>query len=277
MGTTDEIRKQIKLQVLVCTYGNAGLERFLATDPPRLASVEYVVSMQLPENENEPAQLTPREDIEVYPIRQKGLALNRNHAMSLASAPLCLHADDDVCLRPEALTELIDTFEKHPECDVLCCRYTCRGDFMKPYAETLMPKRKAPRGWYANSFELAFRRVSAAGEVSFNVNFGVNAPLFRAGEEDVWLYDCERAGAGVWLAPITLGAHDHDSTAERSAAEPWFVMTQGAVHSHLHTWSWPLRTLLHAMRQRRMGLLRYWLLTLKGGRQARRLSVFDEV
>lgn len=268
----------VRLQVLVCTYGKEGMSRVQEMDPPRVPGVEWLVSWQLPEGHESavPPALAVRPDLRVHVCRNRGLSRNRNEAMRLATAPWCLLADDDLRYMPGALEALMAEAEARPDTDILCCAYTCCGRFMKPYPVRPVPLRCAPKGWYANSFEIAFRRQSPAGRTLFNENFGAGAPLMRAGEEDLWLHDAARAGAAGMILPLTLCRHDHDSTAERDGSADWFVMTRGAVHSRLHPVSWPLRMLRHSLRQKTMTPWRYLRLALRGARHARRHGYFRQ-
>lgn len=268
----------VRLQVLVCTYGCEGIARLAQMNPPRVPGVEWLVSWQLPEGEAPvvPAVLGHRDDLRVYPVCGRGLSRNRNEAMRRATAPWCLLADDDLEYLPGALEALMAEAEARVDTDILCCAYTCRGRFMKPYPVRPVPLKRAPKGWYANSFEIAYRRQSVAGRTSFNEHFGAGAPLMRAGEEDLWLHDAARAGASGMILPLTLCRHDHDSTAERDGSADWFVMTRGAVHSRLHPVSWPLRLLRHSLRQHAMSPWRYLRLALRGVRHARRHGYFRQ-
>lgn len=265
----------IKLQVLIATFGPEGMRRVADMCLPRVRGVEYLVSWQLPDGDCPvPGELAARPDLRVFKSDTRGVTRNRNLSLSRATAPWVLIADDDLVYMPGALERLIAEIEKRPQTDILCCEYICNGKFMKPYPDVPTPAGRAPKGWYANSFEIAFRLGSEAGKVRFNENFGVGAPLLQAGEEDIFLYEAARRGARCEILPLVLCRHDHDSTTERAAARPWFVMTQGAVLSHLHPLSWPLRLLRHSLRQRHFPALRYVWLGIRGARHARRHHYF---
>jgi glycosyltransferase involved in cell wall biosynthesis len=255
----------LRLQVLIATFGPEGMRRIEAMSLPRIAGVEYLVGWQLPEGDIPVGEtIGKRADIRVFKSRERGLARNRNFVMARAEAPWCLLSDDDLRYTEASLKALLEAIDANPQADIICCAYTCRGRFMKPYPAGPVPLERAPRGWYANSFEIAYRRVGPAGAVRFNVNFGVCAPLFRAGEEDIFLCDARRAGARGLILPLVLCAHDHDSTAERDGDKDWFVMTQGAVHKHLHPLTWPMRLFRHALCQKRMSKWRYFRLAMRG-------------
>lgn len=272
MGSSDEI----KLQVLVCTIGEEGIQRVCSTPRPRVPGVEYIICWQQPNNPlSIPPALKARSDIRIVIHHTRGLSCNRNRAMNESDAPFCLIGDDDVEYAAEGLNALIEAFALHPHADIICTRYTCNGAYVKPYGLEPFTLDNAPKGWYPTSFEIAYRRESPAGETRFCEQFGLGAPLFRAGEEDIWLYDSMRTGAQAICLPIDIGKHDRPTTGERHAAEAWFVMTHGAVMSHIHPRSWIARCMVHSVRQRIWYASRYMLLCLKGAWYAHRKRLFQ--
>lgn len=258
----------MQLQVLVSVFGVDGIARFAATNPPQHPQTEYLVSWQLPEKDMAaelPASLAGRRDIRVYKSDETGLSRNRNCALSLASGPYCLIADDDVVYTDNAFSLIIDTFRGNDDVDVACFKSTCCGRELKPYPSKMTPLKEAPKGWYATSFEIACRYDSPAGSTKFNTAFGVGSgTVFGCGEEDLWLYDARKAGAHEVIVPELICAHNGPTTTEKHQGAGWWVMTQGAVHSRLHPFTWPLRVALHAVRQRFMPGYKYFYLCIKG-------------
>ena len=153
------------------------MERLLKAEHPQLAEVTWLVSWQLPEERAElPEALSRRSDVEVIVSHDRGLSVNRNHALAHpCAAPLVLIGDDDVDYSEQGLLGLISEIEAHPEVDVICGRYTCRGEYVKPNGSGYHSLRKAPFGWYVTSFELAFRRRAAEG-LHFHELLGICAP-----------------------------------------------------------------------------------------------------
>lgn len=267
MGTGGEVR----LQVLICTIGAGGIARVEAAEHPQTEGVEYVVSWQQPDGPRQPVpvSLAVRKDFRVVVNDTRGLSRNRNIAMGLVTAPWVLVGDDDVDYDSEGLRLLIERISD-TEADVVCCRYTCGGRYIKTYGGREFDLRRPVKGWYPTSFEIAYRSDSAAGRTRFNENFGIGTPLLCAGEEDIWLYDSLKSGARGIFAPITIGSHDGATTAERHEGEAWLLMTHGAVLSYIKPWSWPARMLVYAWRKRASGFVRHLRLSLAGVVYARR-------
>lgn len=279
MGKCDE---PIRLQVLISAYGRAGMDKIAACEHPRAEGVEYLVSWQLPEEEADtplPPQIASRSDFSVQRSNTRGVSVNRNLVMGMATAPYCLLSDDDVSY-PDAgcFARIVEEFERL-SADLICFKAEYgEGASIKPHPEAVCRMTDAPKGWYATGFEMAYRRDSAAGRTPFNEHFGVATPYgFLAGEEDIWLYDSRKAGASSYISPLTICVHDHSTTCDRHGKEPWFVMTNGAINYHLHPLTWPLRIVVHGFRQKGvcMSVCKYVGLCVKGILKARRLGCFS--
>ena len=109
-----------RLDVLICTFGKEGIRKTSEMSLPRIAGVRYIVSWQT--NGSDPNDIPDsikREDILVAPTDSIGSSNNRNHAIHVSTAPICLTADDDLAYRADQLQAVIDTFEKNPDIDLL--------------------------------------------------------------------------------------------------------------------------------------------------------------
>lgn len=269
------------LQVMICTYGREGLQRVAKAAHPRMDGVEYLVSWQIrPEEATDSApKALERPDFRIFSSLTKGLSVNRNIALSRASAPILLISDDDVDYTEDGLQTVIDEFARHKDTDIFTFRYVS-ASHSKDYPLHKCDLASPEKGYFVTSFEIAFRRHSVQGKVWFNENFGIGAP-FPSGEEDVFLRDCLDSGLKGIFIPKTIARHDGTTTSERNLMLPSRPQTKGAVFLRLHPRQWPLRMIAHAIRELplwRKGLVpspiafcRGWL---KGVRLARRLKVF---
>ena len=238
--------QDIRLQVLICTLGDEGIRRVAAACHPQVCQVEYLVSWQLPEGDLPVPEALQRPDFRIVKSYTRGLSRNRNAAIEAASAPLCLISDDDVIYNADNLQGIIRHFDENPETDILTFRYASASE-AKTYPDRPFPLDSPPKGYYASSIEIAFRRDSVAGKIRFNENFGIGA-RFIAGEEDIFIYDALRAGLSGRYIPFDIARHDDLSTSARLYADPALITAKGAVFTHIHPASWPLRMLVHALR-----------------------------
>lgn len=266
------------LQVLICTYGAEGIARVAASVHPAVSGVGYLVSWQTDGDTSLPESLD-RPDFRIMVSTTKGLSVNRNIALSLASAPLILISDDDVDYTEEGLKDVIEAFSKHPGIDIITFRYAS-ASHTKFYPSAPCGLAHPAKGYFVTSFEIAFRRESVQGRLWFNENFGIGA-IFPSGEEDVFLRDCLDTGLKGLFLPITIAHHDSTTTSERNLMLASRPQTKGAVFLRLHPRDWPLRMIAHALREIplwRKGQvpspLSYCLNWLKGVRMARKMKIF---
>ena len=265
------------LQVLICAFGKEGMERVASVFHPHVDGVEYLVSCQrYPSGERLPEVLA-RDDFRIIISDTTGLSVNRNIALSHASAPLILISDDDTDHTEEGLHDVIDSFALHPEADILTFRYASEHS-RKHYPDYIYDLRRKQH--FISSIEMAMRRASVQGKIWFNENFGVGA-LFPSGEEEVFLQDCIDAGLKCLYVPKTVARHDGSTTSDRNLMLASRPQTKGAVFLHLHPRDWPIRMITHAIREWplwRKGLvpspLSYGLNWLKGVRMAKKMKVY---
>ena len=205
----------VKLEVLICTTA-ARLSQLAPGRLPMLPEVRYIVVCQNPDGANTvPARaaLARRHDIEVCQFDDRGLSVNRNHALDLATAPYMHIADDDLRFKAEGLRQIIAEFDADPSLDVLCTHAEIPEEHIYP-----------PDGWnlaepyrfYSPvSFEISLRRRAVENiGLRFSPLFGIGAPFLAAGEGT---YSCtRRSGAASravsvtyapWCIPVRQPAH----------------------------------------------------------------------
>ncbi len=278
-----------ELELLVCTYGLQGLERLARTQRPRLNGVTYLVSCQLPAQDQLPADILAvaspelqaflqRPDVSLHIIHSRGLSKNRNNALRLATAPLALISDDDVDYTAEGLQAVIRAFRNHPQADVISFQFRCEGPG-KAYPTRPFNHRCPAKGFYITSIEMAFRRERVQGRLRFNEHFGLGSEHFPMGEEAVLLHDMLKAGLECIYQPYVICSHPGQSTGPRELAQASHLQAKGAVLSYLHPHTYALRLFKEALMNgiKKRVLARFFLAnTLKGASLARRLSVFDD-
>lgn len=238
-----------RLDVLICTFGKGGLSRVVRMDLPEVEGVRYIVSWQTAgaDPENVPSGLK-RSDIVISPTDTIGSSNNRNHAISIATAPLCLTADDDLRYTSGQLQAVIDAFDARPDMELASFRYSGPDNKAYPEKETALDW-PLPRGFYSTSFEVAFRRDAVQGKIFYNPYFGINSPRLVCGDDSVFLLDCIRAGLKCRHIPIVITHHADNSSGTRLYSNPGFITTQGAYIRYAYGSKGALRLPLYAWRQ----------------------------
>lgn len=248
-SATDSPEKEVRLSVLVCTFGDEGIRRVAEADYPVVDGVEYCISWQLPEGEAVTPEALRRPDIKVSVSRTRGLSRNRNLSLEMASGELALISDDDVRYTPEYFDNLFKAFGQYPEADLITFKYESK-DYPKSFSDFSFDLRHSPKGYFTTSFEIAFRTKSVAGRLKFDENFGIGA-RWPSGEEDIFVHDAKRHGLCLRFVPLPVARHDGTTTSDREAAKGRYVETKGAVFRILFPFTWPLRMLTHLPRRHR--------------------------
>lgn len=223
----------VRLEVLICTLGRAGIERVARMTLPAVEGVRYTVSWQEADGGALPRTLM-RDDLRVVESPGTGLSRNRNAAFDTSRAGLLLIADDDLHYTRRGLETVIETFDRNAGVDVAA--FAHEGGDGKWFPDGEFDLARPVKGYYLTSFEMALRReVVTRGGVRFDERFGVGAPRFGAGEEQLFLNDALRAGYRGRFFPSVIVSHPGVTTGNRRLT-PAVLRGMGAVMGEMHTW-----------------------------------------
>ena len=223
-----------KLQVLIATYGQDGLDRISANLLPRIPGVGYLVSCQSPGSTPGIPKALLRDDVKVIFSNSKGSSVNRNILLREASAPYCLTADDDLDFIPDGIEMIIRLFDKSPELSVIALQYiNSDGKTEKKLSKpTVLPQPSTQRLFHIMRGACIPKDSNNRKNDFFNENFGVNC-IYPCGEEDLWLHDILKSGLKGEFHPLTIAIHKGVSTGIRCIGEPGVLRAQGAVITRL--------------------------------------------
>lgn len=219
--------KGLSLDILICTVS----DRLTAIPDmllPKRDGVHYIVSVQHTCPASKviiPAALESRPDVTVGLLQGMGLSRNRNNALSMSKADICLIADDDNRYKPEYIDTILDAWNANPDADILTFQaQTLQGEPLHPYP--------AP---YVCSVEITFRRSSVTGKgIKFDERFGLGSPLLCAGEEEVFIADARRAGLTVKYVPRVTVQTESKTTGSSLLGSPKLQLTKGAVFRYVY-------------------------------------------
>lgn len=227
------------LDIAICTL-NEGITRVGGMLLPPYPGISYVVSWQRVSPEAQtmpvPSEITDRSDVQLTILSSSGLSANRNNALKQASADIILIADDDCRYTLPRLRAIIQAYEDHPEASVICFRMTDHeGRFFKHYPVKPFRYPDLPYGYYFASWEISLRRDIR--KVPFDTHFGLGAPFFGAGEEEVWLHDVHKKypEATILYLPITIGTTDPITTGDHFLTHPLVQHARSALIGTFHS------------------------------------------
>lgn len=214
------------LDILICTI-DSGIERTANVLLPEQEPVRYIISAQYsgPEPPLIPQELASRTDVTVNFIKGHGLSANRNNALSMSTADICLIADDDNRYLPQHIGNIIESWQQNPDADILVFQAeTLEGQPLHPYP--------AP---YVCSVEITFRRESVLKHgIKFDERFGLGSPRLCAGEEDVFMADARRAGLTIRYVPKAIVRTPGSTTSATFIGNKKLQITKGATFRYIY-------------------------------------------
>ncbi len=205
--------RPLTLDLALVTWRPEGIARVAAQQLPRVKGVRYVVSWQDHGDAPIPASLEQRDDMDIYRCEEKGISANRNNAISHCTGDIILMADDDITYDADSLIAVIVAFETRPRLDIAMLQFT--GTAQKPYPEREIPLTfPLPYGLWANTFEIAVRRSSQAGNLRFCPDCGPGA-IYPAAEDEVFFLTALKKNLNCRFLPITIGTHNGPTSGQQ--------------------------------------------------------------
>lgn len=152
--------------------------------------------------------------IRMISYKEKGISSSRNRALENAKGDICLIVDDDLVIKKEYLDNILNSFEKNPEYDVIT--------FQSELPEGGLRKKYSPKEYIHNiytitkvsSIEIAFRRKNIQKKIIFDIKFGCGS-LFPGGEEIIFLNDCYKNKLKLKYVPLLNSCHEAESTGNK--------------------------------------------------------------
>lgn len=213
------------MDLVIATHQPEGIARVAQQNLPVIPDVRYVVSWQAHGDAPVPAQLAGRSDVEVHRFDGKGLSANRNNAIAHCKSDILLFADDDIIYTAEGLRAVVDTFAGHPEVDLATFRSVHGDPAHFPAAETSLDRR-LPKGYYATSFEIAFRRETG---LRCCPELGLGSDRLHGGEDEMVVMSAIHRGLNCRYFPLTICEHPGESTGTKSSPTAGNLRGQGCV------------------------------------------------
>lgn len=253
-------RRPLTVEVLISTLGADGIRRVASMNLPQAEGVSYLVAWQRSDNVEIPAALAERPDIRIARNPGIGLSDNRNFALDRAMGDILVIADDDVEYTAEAFAVVRSAYTEYPGLDMALFRYrNAAGKFEKSYPDTQASLcRSIPKGYYVSSIEITLRRQGRAATLRFPEEFGIGAPRFGCGEEEIVLRRALRRGCDVRLFPDLLCTHCGDTTGQRRVTDQRVYRGMGAAVAYTEPLKCYLRFPLMAWRGARRGTMSFF-------------------
>lgn len=163
----------------------------------------------------------------------RGVGINRNLALSYASADVCLMADDDVTYNNDMEETVLSEFDAHPDADVIIFHFASNDPKRKPpkYDKTKKWPRFARTPWGAIRIAFRLNPVRKAN-AWFTTLFGGGC-TFPSGEDSMWIKDLRRAGLTFYVSKETIGKVSFETSTWFTGYDKKYYFGQGALYQAL--------------------------------------------
>ena len=153
----------------------------------------------------------------------RGVGVNRNLALTYASADLLLLADDDIRYCDECEEIVLNAFESNPKADVILFNF----ESLNPDRPEAITQKTHRVRWYNalkyGAFRIAVRREALLRKnITFSRLFG-GGTRHSAGEDNLFITNCLQAGLRVISHTAVLGTvRQEESTWFRGYNEKYY-------------------------------------------------------
>ena len=160
----------------------------------------------------------------------RGVGVNRNFALTYASAKYCLLADDDVVYFDNLEEIVVSEFEAHQDADIMIFHFNS-DDLSRQQTKYYKTKmwhryRNLPFG----GVRIAFRLDSVKkANVMFTTLFGGGC-VFPSGEDSMFLSDLRKKGLKIYVSKETIGNVSFSTSTWFSGYDEKYYYGKGALY-----------------------------------------------
>lgn len=141
----------------------------------------------------------------VFSFEERGLSKSRNRALSNSNSDICIIADDDILYVENYEEIIINSYNEYKDADLIIFDFST-SDKIRTCSKISNNPKKISRleSLKVASVRITFKRNSIiSNNIKFNENFGAGS-IFSAGEENLFLNECFKAGLSVYYVPKVI-------------------------------------------------------------------------
>lgn len=164
----------------------------------------------------------------------RGVGINRNLALTYATADYCLFGDDDVTYVDNLEELVVKEFEAHPEADVFIFNLNTNDEKRKQkiYPKTKKHGRFGKMPWGGCRIAVRLESVKKAN-IWFNTLFGGGC-IFPSGEDSLWLVEAKRNGLTFYVSKEFIGTVSFEDSSWFTGTDERFYYGKGAFYKAMH-------------------------------------------
>lgn len=160
----------------------------------------------------------------------RGVGINRNLALTYASAEICLFADDDVVYRNNVEELVLSEFDAHPDADIIIFHLETNDKHRKQikYTKTKKCRYLTRMPWGTVRIAVRLEALRKAN-VWFTTLFGGGC-IFLSGEDSIWLIDAKRKGLTFYVSKETIGDVSFETSTWFNGQDERYFYDKGAFY-----------------------------------------------
>lgn len=207
----------------------------------------------------------------------RGVGINRNLALTYATADYCLFGDDDVTYVDNLEELVVKEFEAHPDADVFVFNLPTdsKNRKQKIYTKTKKHGRFGRMPW--GTFRVAVRLEAVKkANIWFNTLFGGGC-IFPSGEDSLWLVEAKRKGLPFYVSKEVIGTVSFEQSTWFTGADERFYYGKGAFYKAMHPKTyllWMIYFIFRTKKDRELSFLQKYKWMLKGKEGYKKMSGF---
>ncbi|RHE74634.1 glycosyltransferase family 2 protein [Mediterraneibacter gnavus] len=164
----------------------------------------------------------------------RGVGLSRNACLMHAKADIVLFADDDIVYEEGYADEVLASFKKNPDADVVCFNIKLENSNKNIGGHRDNNKNRRLHVFnsmrYGATLIAARRKVLLRERISFSLLFGGGAE-FNSGEDSIFVKDCLDAGLKLYSDIYCLGKVDDSTSSWYTGINDKFFVDRGMVYA----------------------------------------------
>lgn len=185
---------------------------------------------QCPDEDDENLLKYSENNSTIISIAEKGLSKSRNNAIKYCNADIGVIADDDVCYDDGFEKIVQSAYKKYKDADIIAF-YVESKSKDRPTTQQRDGRKKFIGSMKISSFQITFKKDSIINnEIFFDERFGAGSGKFKAGEENIFLFDCLKKGLKIYYVSQRIATVDHQDSTWFSGFDKSYFETLGAAY-----------------------------------------------
>jgi len=160
---------------------------------------------------------------------ERGLSRSRNMALKNLNADFGLICDDDEILAEDYEKKILTAFAEREDVDIMCFQVERKN---KRYSPREM-KIGFLRALKVMSVQVVVKKESIRrADIRFDEHFG-SGTVVGSGEENIFLFDCLKAGLKVYYVPVNIGAVEQTNSQWFKGFDENYFLNRGKIINRL--------------------------------------------